>query len=258
MPHGGWRATLPFVIETYKNGIATIAQEELSVWYRTTPKAACPNDGGTTGNTASQLQLEFSPRDVAQDKIFYSALLSSSESVTVLVGGVNVGATWVHSPDGGVSMYHGSVEYGSNTAPVLISVGSMTVSDEPITTNCNLAAGQNGVANWNAWVGSTSGRNVNASPKLDLDNQVCIEGTGVGNCAGLCSFACSYGYCPLGACTCIRMGQQVPLPKKEDTPVGALLDSLLRALMPRTVGFAASTVITAIAQPVRVGPPNIP
>jgi hypothetical protein len=74
------------------------------------------------------------------------------------------------------------------------------------------------VTDWNAWVGQASGRTVNTSPALGLDEQVCIEGTGVGNYAGLCSFACRYGYCPLGACTCIRMGKQVPLPTKETTP----------------------------------------
>jgi hypothetical protein len=218
MPHDGWRATLPFVIDTYKNGIATITQEELSVWYRLTPKSVCPTNGGTTGNTASQLQLEFDPRDVAQDKIFYSALLASSQSVTVTVGGIDLGASWVDIPDGGVGIYHGSVEYGPNTGPVVVTVGSMVMSGKAITTDCNLATGQNGVMNWNPWVGSASGPATNASPALELADRVCIEGVGVGNYGGLCSFACSYGYCPLGACTCTRMGKQVPLPTKEDTP----------------------------------------
>jgi hypothetical protein len=218
MPHDGWRATLPFVIDTYKNGKATVTQEVLSVWYRLTPKAACGNDGGTTGNTASQLQVEFNPRDIAQDKIFYSAVLTSSQSVTVTVGGVSLGATWTHVPDGGIGIYHGSVEFGSHTGPVVVTVGSMVVSGESIRTSCDYVTGQNGVTNWNAWVGQASGRTVNASPALGLEEQVCIEGTGVGNYAGLCSFACGYGYCPLGACTCIRMGKQVPLPTKENTP----------------------------------------
>jgi hypothetical protein len=125
---------LPFVIDTYKNGKATVTQEVLSVWYRLTPKAACGNDGGTTGNTASQLQVEFNPPDIAQDKIFYSAVLASSQSVTVTVGGVNLGAAWTHVPDGGIGIYHGSVEFGSHTGPVVVTVGSMVMSGESIRT----------------------------------------------------------------------------------------------------------------------------
>ena len=30
---------------------------------------------------------------------------------------------------------------------------------------------------------------------------VCVGGYGQGNYVGLCSFACSYGYCPSSACT---------------------------------------------------------
>ena len=71
MPHDGWRALLPYYVTMYKSNITTITQEVLSIWYRTFPAAsvAC-SDGLTTGNTASQLLLEFSPREVVQDKIF--------------------------------------------------------------------------------------------------------------------------------------------------------------------------------------------
>jgi Glycosyl hydrolase family 71 len=48
MPHDGWRMFLPFLIDTYKNGIATITKEGLTGWYRTSPGAAC-GTGGTTG-----------------------------------------------------------------------------------------------------------------------------------------------------------------------------------------------------------------
>lgn len=40
----------------------------------------------------------------------------------------------------------------------------------------------------------------------------CVGGTGEGNYAGLCSFACSYGYCPAGPCTCTTSGAPVPTP----------------------------------------------
>ncbi|KAK8085672.1 hypothetical protein PG997_006943 [Apiospora hydei] len=107
MPHDGWRLFLPFVIDLYKNRKATIENEGLSVWYRPSPAAAC-GDGWTVGNTASQLLLEFPPAEVAQDKIFFSALLAAHQSVTVTVGGVQVAAEWTSQPAYGSGMYHGS------------------------------------------------------------------------------------------------------------------------------------------------------
>lgn len=53
MPHDGWRQLLPYWIDTYKNGRATIAQEKLVIWYRLYPAASvvCA-DGGTTVSSA--------------------------------------------------------------------------------------------------------------------------------------------------------------------------------------------------------------
>jgi hypothetical protein len=92
MPHDAWRQILPYVIDTYKYGIATVMQEVVTSWYRLTSKdnGAC-SDGGTVGNTASQLQVEFYPTDVVQDRIFYSALLAEEGSISVTVGGVDLG-----------------------------------------------------------------------------------------------------------------------------------------------------------------------
>lgn len=61
--------------------------------------------------------------------------------------------------------------------------------------------------------------------------QVCVEGRGPGNYAGLCSFSCHYGYCPLGPCICTRYGDPVskppstgvrgvPLPGEDDSYSG--------------------------------------
>jgi hypothetical protein len=41
---------------------------------------------------------------------------------------------------------------------------------------------------------------------------VCVGGTGSGNYIGLCSFCCSYGYCPTGPCACTSSGSPVPTP----------------------------------------------
>jgi hypothetical protein len=40
-------------------------------------------------------------------------------------------------------------------------------------------------------------------------SEVCISGTGPGNLAGLCSYACNFGYYPVASCTCLEMGAQI-------------------------------------------------
>lgn len=217
MPHDGWRLFLPYVIDTYKNGIASITQEGLVSWYRLSPAQAC-DTGGTTGNTASQLQLEYDPSVLMQDKIFYSALLASAADVTVSIGGVIQKGTWENIPSGGIGIYHGSVPMGGHTGEVVITIsrsGSTiaSVSGPAITTSCPKE-----ITNWNAWVGSATAANTipTTSPELSNNDAVCIEGFGVYNFAGLCNFTCQYGYCPIGACTCTAMGPAAQKP----TPTG--------------------------------------
>ncbi|KAK9334371.1 hypothetical protein LIPSTDRAFT_115799 [Lipomyces starkeyi NRRL Y-11557] len=212
MPHDGWRLFLPYVIDTYKNSIASISQEGLVSWYRLSPATACAT-GGTTGNTASQLQIEFEPYDIVQDRVFYSALLASSATVTVSIGGVVQTGTWENTPDGGIGIYHGSVPFNGNTGEVIVTIArsGTTVAQmigESITTSCT-----NGITTWNAWVGSaTASNDISATPSLTVSEQLCINGTGAYNFEGLCSFSCYYGYCPIGACTCTVMGAKKPLP----------------------------------------------
>lgn len=50
------------------------------------------------------------------------------------------------------------------------------------------------------------------TPDPPTTTSVCVAGTGAGNYAGLCGFACSYGYCPPGPCTCTKSGAPVPTP----------------------------------------------
>ncbi|OGM43096.1 hypothetical protein ABOM_008232 [Aspergillus bombycis] len=213
MPHDGWRLFLPYWIDTYKKGKGTVTKEGVVGWYRPNPVAACKN-GGTTGNTASQLQLEFEPAQVVQDKVFFSALLTSSATVTVTVGGASIPATWEFIPDGGVGVYHGSVGYGSFLGDVKISISrsGATIAEfsgPAITTSC-----KDGYNNFNAWVGSASGPSISAvSPKLSIEKQTCIQGTAPGNFQGLCEFTCKYGYCPIGACQCTKMGAPRVKPK---------------------------------------------
>lgn len=194
-----------------------MTQEGLTAWYRLTPKVGC-GDGDTTGNTASQLQVEFTPTAVVQDKIFYSALLASAKQVTVTVGGVDLGAKWTHTPSDPVGIYHGSVDFGGHTGAVEIRVGDLVFQGESITTSCTRATGQKGLTNWNAWVGSQVGSSVHATPSLNISEQVCVQGEGATGFSELCEFTCKYSYCPIGACYCTKMGPQVDLPTEKNNP----------------------------------------
>jgi hypothetical protein len=108
----------------------------------------------TSGNTASQLQYEWEPRDILLYAVFFSALLASEADVDGTVGGVSVPAYWRNKSAGGVGMYYGWSAIGSRTGTVVIKLyrGSdviAQVTGEAITTSCT-----NSINNYNAWVGS--------------------------------------------------------------------------------------------------------
>ncbi|QRD84998.1 putative alpha-1,3-glucanase [Aspergillus flavus] len=229
MPHDGWRLFLPFLIDTY-------------------------NSGGTSGNTASQLQIEFHPTEIVQDHIFFSALLSAPATVTVSVGGVSQQASWTWQPDGGVGIYHGSVPFGSSLGDVVVTLSRSgkqiaQVHGSSISTNC-----VKGLTNWNAWVGSASAsESVNAKPETNLFNQKCINGTGANNFAGLCEFGCKYGYCPLGACYCQLQGEPRETPNATG-PMGypqAGLDASYSGLCAFDCphGFCPDTACSTVSAP---------
>ncbi|APA15443.1 hypothetical protein sscle_14g102130 [Sclerotinia sclerotiorum 1980 UF-70] len=213
MPHDGWRLFLPYLIDTYKKGIASITEEGLVTWYRINPLSSGCSTNGTTGNTASQLQLEFSPEEVVQDKIFFSALLTSMADISVTIGGVSLPASWDKIPSGNIGIFHGSVSYNGEIGVVVVTVsrsGTLiaSVNGASITTSCT-----DGFMNLNAWVGSAVGEIIPAaSPNLKISDQVCIAGNGTGNFNGLCEFSCALGYCPIGSCYCTAMGPQAKLP----------------------------------------------
>ncbi|OQD62083.1 hypothetical protein PENPOL_c014G01900 [Penicillium polonicum] len=212
LDHTGWRQFLPYLIDLYKFNHTTSGNEGLVTWYRLNAAGACA-DGGTTANTVSQLQLEYWPKDVMQDKIFYSALLSQPGEISVTIDGVNLGATWTNTPSGNVGIYHGSVSFAGHSGDVMLSVttpsGLLKVEGKDISSDCYMG---NLVENWNAWVGYTMGNSLSETSP-DLAKEVCVEGWGMGDFNGLCQFACSLGYCPVGACVCTKLGPHPKLPK---------------------------------------------
>lgn len=212
--HDAWRDFLPYVIDLYKKGTATINKEGIQVWFRRAPGAACTN-GGTTGNTVSQFQIEFPPAEVLKDEVFFSALLGSPADIFVSIGGVVQEATWSNSPDGGVGIYHGSVPFNGRTGDVTVTISRNGVAiAESSGGSISTDSCVDGIQNWNAWVTSHWAANsISAAPKLDISDQVCVNGTGPNNFSGLCEFTCSYGYCPVGACVCTAIGEQRTMPK---------------------------------------------
>ncbi|KAK3937884.1 Mutanase Pc12g07500-like protein 1 [Diplogelasinospora grovesii] len=199
MPHDGWRTHLPFLIDTYKDLNPEIGTESAVMWYRKNPGSACP-DGGTTGNTASQLQIEYEPGAILSDKIYVAALLAEPVYLELLNGqnGLNVllkPDEWDFIPDGGVGIYQTSIDFKRML----------------IQSVCYL-----GLENWNAYVIDGSSTLGSRSEKaLTLSDQGCIQGFGAtlfGNFNELCWFTCQYDYCPPSACVCTKMGKKVERP----------------------------------------------
>ncbi|KAJ5305400.1 uncharacterized protein N7443_005060 [Penicillium atrosanguineum] len=204
MPHDGWRLQLPYVIDLYKGGTASITEENLVVWYRTQPGTAC-----------AEGQKQYKDRSF-QDRIFFSALLRSNASVKVSIDGIEKDARWEFEPNGGIGIYHGNFDFDhDHLGETTVSISrdgeeTVHVNGRAITETCT-----DGFANFNAWVGSaTSGTTFSpVAPKLSLSKQVCIKGSGSANYTELCETTCRYGYCPIDTCCCTAMGAQKKRPK---------------------------------------------
>ncbi|KAL4864067.1 glycosyl hydrolase family 71-domain-containing protein [Aspergillus spectabilis] len=139
-PHDGWREVLPFLIDLYKTGSASMSKDKVVYWYRPNPATSCIN-GGTTVNTASQLQIEFAPTDILED---------------LFVNGQYV--EWDSEPDEdiGPGVWFGSVpaSFGKPKVELIKSdVTSATGVGLAISTTC----AEGTFANYNAWVGSITG-----------------------------------------------------------------------------------------------------
>ncbi|RAK91934.1 mutanase [Aspergillus costaricaensis CBS 115574] len=173
MPHDGWRELLPYMIDTYKNGRSLVSEEKIVTWFRTSLSNDC-NKQWTTGNTASQLQEEFAPDEVAQDRLFFTALLASKADL------VRDGTTFL----------------------TLTPIQSISAD------NC-----VNNLTNWNSYVAASEGLEVTAEyAAFHLDQMICTAGYSVGEFDEICQFTCSLGYCPIGACVCTNLGVVTTFP----------------------------------------------
>lgn len=219
MPHDGWRNFLPYHIRMWKTGSATVEREGLVAWYRLTHSNACPT-GQTTGNTASHLQLEYAPGAVSRDRIFFTALLGSYADPPYLrIGDSYIPTDWTTIPHGNVGLYHGSVSTLNATGPVVLQLNRTPTKIARINGNAITNDCPHRLTNWNAWVGSDWGANIApVSPPLRINQMVCVKGFGANNFDGLCSYTCSYGYCPEAACVCTHFGPQPTVPPVTKPP----------------------------------------
>lgn len=175
LPHDGWRAFLPYVIDTYKTGTApAITSEQVVSWYRLNPNTAC-GTGGTTGNTATQNQVEVPPSTLDLDAVYFSALLDSTANFEVTIGTTTQSGTWRNIPVSGSGIYHGSVPFNGATGQVTVTIwrivnGQQTtiaqVVGASITTACT-----NNIENWNAWVGVSNETAVSSIPPSSSHHQ---------------------------------------------------------------------------------------
>jgi hypothetical protein len=158
------------------------------------------SDGGTTINTASQLQVEQTPADVMDYKyIGFTATLGSLANITINIGGQSYSTSWQSVPAGGVGVYHGSL-FVPTTATGTVSADLIRNGQSILTVTGESIGGctEGGYANFNPWVGGdfVPGQ-ISVETPHDLSELVCIEGTGTSDFAELCSVVCEYGYCPI-------------------------------------------------------------
>ncbi|KAH6842747.1 mutanase [Chaetomium sp. MPI-CAGE-AT-0009] len=234
MPHDGWRIHLPWLIDTYKDLNPAVGTESAAMWFRKSPGASC-RDGGTTGNTATQLQLEYPPKDIFQDKIFIAALLSEPASLMLGDKGGTYGSVeeWDYVPPGGVGIYRHSIDmadvmkfYSRGNFTLYISRGEdqwFIVAWTPLIVKetCYM-----GFTNWNPIVTAayaSPSHPVKSEKAMRLSDQQCVEGFGAtyfGNFDDLCRLTCKYGYCPPSACVCTKMGEPGHIPETSSGAVG--------------------------------------
>lgn len=204
------------MIQRYLTGTAQFTKESAVVADHLTWSPSCPG-GGTSGNTASQLQLEFAPELVSLDRLHVAVLLTALASFYVSAPGkakyVQVATDgWDIIPDGGIGLYYISVPMsGAVEHTITLERGGAVLKEIKSTVQGSCLAGN--MANWNARVTAaewTNGFTAKSwSPTLSRSQQVCIKGWGEGNFNDLCGFVCKNGYCP-DSCVCENVSTQVP------------------------------------------------
>ena len=149
MPHEHWRDLLPYYIAAYKTGQSPVVTvDKVHFWYRLSPAAAGSSDG-TIGNPPYLPYAD--PNQVVQDKVFFTALITSPSTISVQIG--NSAAITFTATSAGA--FHSSTPFNGKTGTVTVKVirnGSPVVS---ATGTPIVASPANGKTNYNAWVGGS-------------------------------------------------------------------------------------------------------
>lgn len=150
MPHDSYRDFLPYYIATFKGTDFDISRDQMQFWYRLAP-AAGGSTCGVEGNDSDEGQTEVDPNTIVQDKVFFSALLTSSATVEV-----QIGSNTAVSYDGVAGLNHWNQDFNGQTGAVKFSIirDGATVNSTTgaeITSSTNLTSG---CTNYNTWVGS--------------------------------------------------------------------------------------------------------
>ncbi|KAH7109411.1 glycosyl hydrolase family 71-domain-containing protein [Dendryphion nanum] len=221
-PHEGWLKHLPFMIDTYMGRDPSFNEESALVVHQVTWAETC-NGGGTTANTASQLQMEYPPQAVSYDMLYIAALLTEPTDLYIESGGTPIFVSsdkWEISPDGGIGLYYTSVYMKSPGKQSVLfqrprATGGGNAALTTIVTEVDQDCPGN-VANWNAkmvyraWNAPRIGGSY--KHKVPLKDRKCISGWGWDNFNPLCSYTCKYSYCP-DSCVCTNMGKEKEQPK---------------------------------------------
>ncbi|KAJ9668260.1 Glucan endo-1,3-alpha-glucosidase agn1 [Coniosporium apollinis] len=152
MPHDHWRDILPYYIAQYKNGGAppAVSNDKLSYWYRLTP-AAAGSTSGVTGNTCA-FQRCYNPSEIVQDKVFVTTLVKSRATLKIQIGANPPSAFELL----GAGVHHFSTPFSGQTGAVTIWIER---DSKPVVSSTGKqisARPENGVTNFNAWVGGAS------------------------------------------------------------------------------------------------------
>jgi glucan endo-1,3-alpha-glucosidase len=105
------------------------------------------NACGVTGNSASHGQSVFTPDQILQDAVFFSALLTAPSQITAQIGG---GPIATYSGVAGINTF--SLPFNGNTGVPVITIANSGLTSSsspgpaigPVTGGCE---------NYNAWVG---------------------------------------------------------------------------------------------------------
>jgi len=153
MPHDHWRDVLPYYVAAYKSGNSTglgFTKEHITYHYRINPINS-GSIGGTTGNSATQGQMEIPVSETVSDKVFFDVMVNAPADVSVQIGSGST--TALKASMAGVN--HFSVPFNGNLGNVTITVSRSGQSVASITGPAITDQCTNGVVNLNAYVGSS-------------------------------------------------------------------------------------------------------